>query len=50
MLSIRACIGQRIHIDSVHNAVFICTDPHMDLHLMTRGGGNHALLTAENNL
>ena len=50
VLAVGTGIGKGVQINALHNAVLRSTQPHMDLHFMTRRRGNLAFHTTENDL
>ena len=50
VLSICACIGQRMYIDRSDNTVLICTCTYCDLHFMTWRRTDHGLISGEDHL
>ena len=50
MLTVSTGIGKGVQINALHNAVLRGTQPHMDLHFVTRRGCDLAFHTTENDL
>ena len=50
VLAIGTGIGKGVQINALHNAVLRGTQPHMDLHFVTRRGCDLAFHTTENDL